>query len=163
MWRAQDHGSRDMVVARSDDLGLSFSKPTKFGTGSWKLEACPMDGGAVVFGGSDLRSVWRRESRIYHADLAGPEREIGRGEQPSMAFGRDGEYVAWLERREGALMVLLPRGKDPIHLDDQANDPVLASGASFRSPVIATWESGPRDAPNIVVARLDSAPPPSGK
>jgi len=163
MWRGQDHGSRDMVVATSDDLGISFSKPNKLGMGTWKLEACPMDGGAIAAGGGRLRSVWRRDSSIFLADLAGPESKIGSGEQPSLVVGRHGEYVAWLERRGGALMLRLPRVADPIRLDEHANDPTLACGVLYRTPVLAAWESGTGDASKIVVARIEGAPAPTSK
>jgi hypothetical protein len=155
MWRGHDGASRDMVVATSDDLGRTFSKPTKLGTGTWKLEACPMDGGAIAVGGGRLRSVWRRESSVFRTEIAGPERKLGDGEQPGIAFGREGEYVAWLERRGGPLVLLRPHEEKPIQLDEQANDPVLASGVLHRAPVVAAWESGTSDAPRIVVARLD--------
>lgn len=155
MWRGHDGASRDMVVATSDDLGKTFSRPTKLGTGTWKLEACPMDGGALQVSGGRLRSVWRRESEIFRAELAGPERKLGAGEQPSLALGQDGEYFAWLERRGGSLMLLRPGEKDPIRIDEHANDPVLVSGPRGGAPVLAAWESGSGDATRIVVARLD--------
>jgi len=156
MWRGHDGGSRDMVVATSDDLGATFTKPAKLGEGTWKLEACPMDGGAIVFGGGRLRSVWRRESQIFRAETTGAERPIGEGEQPSLAFAPDGEYDAWLARRGGALLLLRPRASEPIRLDEQASDPVLATGVSVHAPVYAAWESGPVAEPRIVVARVDA-------
>ena len=144
-----------MVVAYSDDRGLTFSQPTKLGTGTWKLEACPMDGGAIDVGGGFLRTIWRRESSIFRAELSGSERKLGDGEQPTIVVGGDGEYAAWLERRGGRLMLLPPRAESPISLDEHANDPVLTAGVLSKSRVYATWESGPSDAPRIVVARID--------
>jgi hypothetical protein len=48
LWRGDRDGARDMFVAQSKDHGSTFSSPTKVGTGTWKLDACPMDGGALV-------------------------------------------------------------------------------------------------------------------
>ena len=47
MWRNWLGGSRDMYLARSRD-GVTFSKPEKLGTGTWQINACPMDGGGLV-------------------------------------------------------------------------------------------------------------------
>jgi hypothetical protein len=163
MWRGHDGESRDMVVAMSNDRGETFTEPTKLGTGTWKLEACPMDGGSIDSGGGTLRSVWRRESSIFRAELSAQERKLGDGEQPSIVFGKNGEYVAWLERRGGPLLLLSPSAKDPIRLDEHASDPDLAAGPHSESPVFATWESGTSDAPKIVVARLDGVTVPAGK
>ena len=46
MWRNWLGGSRDMYLTRSRD-GVAFSKPEKLGTGTWPLNACPMDGGGI--------------------------------------------------------------------------------------------------------------------
>lgn len=155
MWRGRNGGSRDMVIATSNDQGFTFSAPTKLGSGTWTIDACPMDGGAIASGGGRVRSVWRRESTIFRADMLGPERELGRGEQASLVVGTDGEYIVWLERRGENLMLLRPRSQEPMLLDPSANDPALAAGSPSRAPVFLTWESGPSDAPRIVVARLD--------
>ncbi len=47
MFRNNLDGHRDMYVAESKD-GVTFSSARKLGTGSWTLNACPMDGGAVA-------------------------------------------------------------------------------------------------------------------
>ncbi len=53
-------GNRDMDVTRSTN-GVTFAPATKLGTGSWALNACPMDGGAIDFDRSDIVTTWRRE------------------------------------------------------------------------------------------------------
>lgn len=155
MWRGRDGGSRDMVIATSNDQGETFSAPTKLGSGTWTIDACPMDGGAIAAGGGRIRSVWRRESTIFRADMLGSERELGRGEQASLVLGADGEYIVWLERRGESMMLLRPRSQEPMLLDPSANDPALAAGPESRTPVFVAWESGPSDAPRILVARID--------
>ena len=44
MWRNALNGSRDFYVTSSTD-GVHFTAARKLGTGTWKLDACPMDGG----------------------------------------------------------------------------------------------------------------------
>ena len=155
MWRGNAHGARDMVVAWSDDQGATFSEPRKIGTGTWPLEACPMDGGGIEARSGRLRSVWRRESDIFLAQLGDAERKIGEGEQPCLVWTRADEFAAWVERRGGPLMVLRTTGAaKPIRLDEKANDPVLY--AEIKSGMVfAAWETGAVDAPRIAFARID--------
>lgn len=52
MFRNELSGNRDMFVVHSDDGGETFGAARKLGTGSWKLAACPMDGGMLAFASS---------------------------------------------------------------------------------------------------------------
>ena len=63
MFRNNLDGNRDMYVTRSTN-GVTFAPATKLGTGSWALDACPMDGGGVAFNGGDLVATWRRENDV---------------------------------------------------------------------------------------------------
>ncbi len=49
MWRNALGGARDLYAALSSDGGQTFAPAVKLGTGTWKLNACPMDGGGVTF------------------------------------------------------------------------------------------------------------------
>ncbi|HEV7302416.1 MAG TPA: hypothetical protein VGN72_23960 [Tepidisphaeraceae bacterium] len=40
-----------MFTVTSADGGQTFSEATKLGEGTWKINACPMDGGDVTFSG----------------------------------------------------------------------------------------------------------------
>jgi hypothetical protein len=64
MFRNHLQGARDMHVTRSTD-GRAFTAPVKLGTGTWPLQACPMDGGAVALTGKGVTSTWRRQDRVY--------------------------------------------------------------------------------------------------
>jgi hypothetical protein len=48
MFRNAWEGSRDLYLSRSADGGKSFDEGRKLGVGTWKLEACPMDGGVYA-------------------------------------------------------------------------------------------------------------------
>jgi hypothetical protein len=94
MWRNWLNGSRDMYLARSR-VGGSFSKPEKLGIGTWKLNACPMDGGGIGISGGRVVTVWRREHDIF-LDFAGEtETRIGTGVDAAIAADMKGVYVIW--------------------------------------------------------------------
>jgi hypothetical protein len=94
MFRNHIAGSRDMYVTRSTD-GRTFTPAEKQGQGTWKLEACPMDGGSVVLGPGGVSSVWRRDDTIFLAMNEGPERPIGVGRDPVLAVTAGAVDVAW--------------------------------------------------------------------
>ena len=48
MWRNWLNGSRDMFAALSSDGGKTFATAQKLGSGTWKLNGCPMDGGSIA-------------------------------------------------------------------------------------------------------------------
>ncbi len=64
MWRNVLSGSRDFYLAESKD-GEHFGAARKVGEGTWKLDACPMDGGGMAFDRGRIVTVWRRESEIF--------------------------------------------------------------------------------------------------
>jgi hypothetical protein len=155
-WRGQSGGARDMVVARSTDRGVTFAPPTRMGDGTWTIDACPMDGGAVTTRLGRTTAVWRRESKIYRSDLAGPEVLLGEGEQPWIAASPTGPFVVWLRKRGGPLVLREPGSDAPIELDREANDPVIVAPSDGSGLVIAAWESGEASHPKIVVARISA-------
>lgn len=95
MFRNNLDGNRDMYVARSRDWA-HLGPPKKSGTGSWKLNACPMDGGALVLDGNDAISVWRRENDVYLAPLGHEEQRLGPGRDPVLdRYDDDRQDIAW--------------------------------------------------------------------
>lgn len=63
MFRNSVGGNRDMYVARSRD-GRTFEPAVKLGTGTWPLQGCPMDGGAVLLSSDGVVTTWRREDGV---------------------------------------------------------------------------------------------------
>ena len=94
MFRNNLNGYRDMYVARSRDWER-LGPPRKSGEGSWKLDACPMDGGAIVLDGNDAISVWRRENDVYLAPLGKGETRLGEGRDPVIDRFDDELDIAW--------------------------------------------------------------------
>ncbi len=97
MFRNWLDGNRDMYLVRSSDGGATFGPAAKLGAGTWKLNACPMDGGSLVLGpkGSSI-SVWRREGNLYLSNGSG-ETLLGPGRQPVITQTAKGTFLAWTE------------------------------------------------------------------
>ena len=134
MFRNNLDGNRDMYVARSRDW-TKLGPPRKSGTGSWKLDACPMDGGALVLDGNDAISVWRRENDVYLAPLGQPEKRLGQGRDPVIdRFDDDNQDLAW-SSPQGIL--LMRDGGPPTSLGD-GRFPAIAS---LEHRTVVAWES----------------------
>lgn len=150
-WRNWLDGSRDMYVASSVDGGKSFAKALKLGSGTWPLNACPMDGGAIaITSGDNVVSAWRRDKSVYVSQSGQRgERLLGPGEQPWIAATKDGPFVVWLKKRGDIAYLLTPWAKSPIEMATIAFDPVIAAGPNRRGPVVMAWES--RDGKNHTI------------
>jgi len=120
MWRNWLGGSRDMYLALSKD-GTRFSKPEKLGLGTWKLNACPMDGGGVVFSSNKLVTAWRREGEIFLSSPGEQEISLGKGNDVAIAAGATGVYALWATPEgivaappgQHAVIALAPKGAFP--------------------------------------------------
>ena len=142
MWRNSLSGNRDLYISTSSDGGKTFSKASKLGTGSWKKDACPMDGGAIaITSAGKAATVWRRDRDVYFVSTGEKkEQKVGSGEQPTIAATAQGTYIAWVSRRPGSLLVKPPKG-GTMEVADQANDPMLAASTK-QGPTVLVWESG---------------------
>lgn len=91
-------GSRNLYLAHSTDGGKTYAPAQKLGTGSWKLTACPMDGGAVVLSatGQPL-TAWRRENTLYTCLPGELEKPITTGRNVTLATGTAKPVLAWDE------------------------------------------------------------------
>lgn len=137
MWRNLVDGNRDMFTGTLS-AGLLLDSAAKLGSRSWKLNACPMDGGMLTAGKSN-NAIWQREGSVYLGGLDGQsESQLGTGVQPWIAQGNTRIWVAWLKTRNGPLMVEEIGGKGPAEAAPVADDPVIA--ASGDSAVLA-WSS----------------------
>jgi len=156
MWRNLVDGARDLYLVRSTDGGATFGPAEKLGRGTWRLNACPMDGGAAALGPRGaVETVWMRENTVFAARPGERERRLGRGVQGWAAFGPNGPHIVWLAARPGKLLALPPGRDEPITIAEDANDPVVASAPGGRGPVIAAWES---KSSGIMTVRLDAPP-----
>jgi hypothetical protein len=156
MWRNSLNGFRDMYLASSTDGGKSFGQASKLGVGSWKLNACPMDGGYLAASPSgQVATIWRREKQVVQADSSGGERLIAIGEQPWAASDSEGVWFVWLSRRGGDLWLASPGEDQPTKLSGNATDPVIAAPAGGDGFVVAVWEDGAGRETRIMASVVD--------
>jgi hypothetical protein len=134
MFRNSRDGNRDMFVVGSSD-GRSFSPAVKLGTGSWRLNACPMDGGGVALDGEDVVAAWRRDETVFLSTAGDPERRLGSGRDPAVALAGRHHDVVWssphgiMLARQGATPIVLGPGRSPAL-------------AALDGRTIVAWEEG---------------------
>jgi hypothetical protein len=94
-------GNRDMYLLTSADDGKTFTDAQKLGNASWKLNACPMDGGGLTFAPDPLTHepaplvVFRRETTLFTARPSDQETRLAPGKSPVIANTPDGLVLAW--------------------------------------------------------------------
>ena len=109
MFRNSLDGNRDMYVIQSTDGGNNFGQAEKLGKGSWLLNGCPMDGGAIVIDNNgNPQTVWRREGKFYACEPGKEEKEIGGGKNCSMESVNGKNIYTWTEN--GEVVCQMPEG-----------------------------------------------------
>ena len=152
MWRNWLSGSRDMYLARSRE-GVTFTKAEKLGTGTWKLNGCPMDGGGLVVSQNRVITVWRREDNVFLAEPGKQETQIGTGKDIALAAHGDRIQVMWTN---GTKIQLWSDGKTQV-LSNSGSFPALTSLPA--GGVVAAWEENSA----IVTRRVPQAAHPIPK
>ena len=145
MWRNALSGSRDLYLAHSAD-GVHFSPAEKLGEGTWKLDACPMDGGGIAVDHGEVVTAWRRGSELFLAKAGQAEKRLAEGKDVAIAAGAKGIYVAWAGGK--GLQLLAPGAKAPVQLAAEGGYPNLVTLSD--GSVLAAWE----DNGSIHTARL---------
>ena len=135
MWRNSLGAMRDMYTLRLRD-GKPASQPLKIGTGDWKLNACPMDGGGIAVEKGRIVTAWRRDASVYVAEPGQPEKAIGIGKDVALAVGKKGPYVAWVNST--SVEVHTPGASRPAKLSEKGAFPALTALAD--GSVLAAWE-----------------------
>jgi hypothetical protein len=139
MWRNWLGGARDMYLTRSQD-GVTFTKPEKLGTGSWQLNACPMDGGGFAISRNRVITAWRRDHQIFLASPGEKEVSAGEGVDVAIAAGQGGVYVIW--STPAGVRVLLPGKTESVALSPQGTFPTIVAFPDGRA--LGAWEAGSR-------------------
>ena len=81
----------------------------KLGTGTWKLNGCPMDGGGVAIDPSGgIHTVWQREGYVYYCKPGETEMTVGKGRTCSIA-GTAGNTIITMEKRDTLEAIKLPQ------------------------------------------------------
>jgi hypothetical protein len=95
MFRNKLDGSRDLYLTQAKTGGGPFSEPTKLGKDTWKLNACPMDGGGLVVNSKGhVTTAWQRAGKVYTATPGAAEQEIGAGRRCSIS-SPENPIVTW--------------------------------------------------------------------
>jgi len=135
MWRNSLNGYRDMYTMRLGG-GAALGAAQREGNGSWKLEACPMDGGGVAVRDGRVGSAWRREKDIYLAELGRPERKLGAGQDVALAANNQGWYAVWSSH--AGIQAMVPGGTEITQLSPAGAFPAVVTTAG--GVVMAAWE-----------------------
>lgn len=159
MWRNNLGGDRDIYLAFSKDGGRTFSPASKMGLGTWPLDACPMDGGALAPSNNEVMTFWQRGGVMFACKLGQAEQPIGNGVQGWATWGPLGFYFVWLRDRPGVLMAKSPLWPHPVRLAQKADDPAVAAAPNGQNPVIAVWRSEDPLQPGIQFAQLAEKEP----
>ena len=135
MWRNWLGGSRDLYTATSRD-GRTFSPAQKLGTGTWKLNGCPMDGGSIAFTAQkQMLTAWRREGTVFTASGLEAEKLLApNAAQPLIVTNAGRQALLW--EAGGSLWIKADDAKPGI----LAARGRMASGAAFGKGFIVTWE-----------------------
>ena len=149
MWRNWLGGSRDLYRLVSHDGGISFAGAEKLGSGTWKFNACPMDGGGFAYGpDGHWLAVWRRESTVFASTAGTPEEMLAKDSaQPVAGFAGHTPIVLWENQRK----LMLRHGSEaPVPFADGL-EASIASGTDAASVV---WEAGEGKAATLMFDRV---------
>lgn len=135
MWRNVVDGSRDLYTMRIRD-GKPVSEAAKSGSGTWKLDACPMDGGGLAVRNGELFAAWRREHDVYLAEPGKSEKKVGTGMDVGFAVNGKGAYVAWTTPQ--GIQAHVPGSDAPVQLSQAGAFPSLV--ALPGGGILAAWE-----------------------
>ena len=136
MFRNFLNGSRDMHLLRSTDGGQTFGRAEKLGEGTWKLNACPMDGGGLFMApGGAVSTIWRRSDKLFTARPGQAETEVGTGKNAKIVSTKRGDYVVF--QQAGHVWAIEPGQSQPTDIGEGAY-PKLTLLPNDR--VLCLWE-----------------------
>jgi len=136
MFRNWLNGSRDLYLLQSRDKGRSFQEARKLGTGTWKLNGCPMDGGGVFIDRTGtVHTVWQREGAVYYCKPGETETVVDKGRTCSIA-GTAENAIITMEKKDTLKLVKLP-GKSEITIGKGG---FLKSAGLPGNKILCVWE-----------------------
>ncbi len=113
MFRNFLDGNRDLYTTHSTNGAASFSAASKLGSGNWKLNGCPMDGGSLKeTENGEIETVWRRMDTIFSCKSGSFEQAVGKGRNAGMEIVNNQFAYSWID--DGKIVCLLPNGKKEI-------------------------------------------------
>lgn len=129
-------GSRDIYYAVSTNKGKTFTDPEKSGTGTWRLNACPMDGGGLAINESGVTSTaWRRNNEVYYWAENQQEQKLGTGRDVSMTQSKNNTFVSWQDKN---IIKVMDLKKDKVSEVGKGISPRVYTLTNGK--VICLWE-----------------------
>jgi hypothetical protein len=135
MWRNSLEGNRDLYVMQVRG-GARVSEPVRQGNFSWKLNACPMDGGGIAIREGRLGSAFRREKDVYLAEPGKPERRVGAGQDVALGANNQGWYVVW--STPTGIEAMLPGAGTVTHVSTAGAFPAIVTTST--GGILVAWE-----------------------
>ncbi len=141
LFRNSLKGNRDMYLATLGNDGVTSSSVVRLGELSWKLDACPMDGGMLAMDkNNQLATVWRRDKTIVQSrPNSGFEFILGTGEQPWIASDGEKLHEVWTSKREGDLLLTSEGINGRKLIGSNASFPIIVADQRSKS-VYVLWE-----------------------
>ena len=140
MWRNSVNGERDMYQCVSADGGKSFKEAKKIGTGTWTLNACPMDGGSLGANSDTIRYSWRREGRLFATgEIAGETLLVDAGTQPVVAVNGSGFAYLW---QSGGNLYLKRSELSPAEVLAENAGYAASAWSEKAGKSVIVWEGG---------------------
>jgi len=139
MWRNQVGGARDLWSCALDGAGKITAAAAKLGSGTWSLNACPMDGGGIAILGSRIETIWRREGTMYACGSADRRKEValGPGSNGVVAILVSGVVRVWQRSDD----IVMTRDGGPVTVLGRGRYPVIAAQADGNGPAVIAWEA----------------------
>jgi hypothetical protein len=136
MFRNWVNGSRDLYLTISADKGKIFNTASKLGDGTWKINACPMDGGGLNFNADNtINTTWQRQGVVYYCKPGGDEKELGKGRDFSISS------------KPGQTIVAMGDAGNLKYKNVQTNQEIMVGKGSFLKTyilpddkVLCVWE-----------------------
>ena len=152
-------GNRDMFLASFRGKDGFSSDARRLGNESWKLDACPMDGGMLSISPAGMVStIWRRGRSIIVVNSDGNDEQLlGIGEQPTIAATSEGPVAVWSVRRDGELMLQKLSGGEPQSIAKLARDAVIVTDPKRNNSTIVFWEKSENGQSSVLASRVDLA------
>ena len=136
MFRNWVNGSRDLYLCESGNIGLKFSAAQKLGSGTWKLNGCPMDGGSLIYDGTNtISTTWRRKDMIYYCLLGKSEIEVAKGRDCSIS------------QNKGTILISYTQNGNVLYKDMRTNlETIVGKGSYLKTKIIndkilCVWEN----------------------